>query len=1044
MQRPSLSDHDGTTWSTGALPIGAVGLDLRSPAAPSTLVELLNARFRDAKIERRNGHTGYRVVAGAPYMTGSHSDRWVYGHGGTAETWDADGTPRTYIPLQKHGRATFNFEGSDVVFTGDRLFTLRTDGFPSSGASILWNQGLSSGVAEKGIPAYLPSMTETPTPFGVEGEAEEHVTTGEVSTCLTTTLRVYAHTTSAGVGLQIYDRATGALLDATEILEVSHQIRVVNSAEMPVVLYKAESGNTLYEAHWTGSEWSTPSSVDTGVGEFDVAIDANGFHLAWISGGAVQVGQYLRGDATNATYPFGTVITGYAGVPLLVAIGVAPSHEVAFAIGTDADAVDVRAYTSAMLPITGAAWVSLPTGELANVTIVSRGLINDDYRYNWVVHAGRADADTGVLVTTYVHTSGSAGLGGTLYRANCALASRSFRVGEEVFAWLHSAYSATLFLLVGTLGSVVAGYADREEAMRVDYLIVATSERVRPLAYVQPDPLDPFAFTWARPYFDGLEYSHPGNARVGDMHFDAVPSIAHFGRSVYLSGSAVKNWDGESLEDAGFQDYPVVLNAVEVPADGDIVAGARQFRVYAVRYNARGERFQSAALTSSLVTTVDAAASITLTISTIPTGSTDVTFEVFRTTAGGTTFYFDGTVANVPTTPTVEYSSTISDGDLDDRVGDPHETGVAATDQLESWGPIGCTLLVAIGDRLYSAGGQVPAGCVQYSKLWAPNQGAGHDDINGVQTIDAEGGEITSIAAGPGATVVFERDRLYLLGGDGPNNYGIGAYAVPQMVTADGAITHLGTLNCQEGTLFWGVGGPRLLTRGFQVVNISEPVFPLSDTLTPSGARVDLARREVVWYTEGGTALLWNYAGGSRWARWSGLKIAGVSPEALLTTDCVVLHETPDVGDAGHAFTFKFATGNIRPEDILQGFTLLRMAGLVGEHRGPHTLRFRFYYDGSPLWSESLEWEPETATWLAAGDAVEDLTPAEVDALLPTDRSGGYGNNKRVRRQTCQYFRVEVSDISSDHPTFIPYALSFELGAKPGLGRGAVNTYTRG
>ena len=99
------------------------------------------------------------------------------------------------------------------------------------------------------------------------------------------------------------------------------------------------------------------------------------------------------------------------------------------------------------------------------------------------------------------------------------------------------------------------------------------------------------------------------------------------------------------------------------------------------------------------------------------------------------------------------------------------------------------------------------------------------------------------------------------------------------------------------------------------------------------------------------------------------------------------------------------------------------------------------FYDGSPMWSEEFTWEPATETWLTAESDVGDLTPAQADALTWNDHSGAYHTHKRLRRQTCDYFRVEVSDVNSDHATFTPHELVCELGRKPGLGRTAVNTF---
>ena len=68
--------------------------------------------------------------------------------------------------------------------------------------------------------------------------------------------------------------------------------------------------------------------------------------------------------------------------------------------------------------------------------------------------------------------------------------------------------------------------------------------------------------------------------------------------------------------------------------------------------------------------------------------------------------------------------------------------------------------------------------------------------------------------------------------------------------------------------------------------------------------------------------------------------------------------------------------------------------------------------------------------------------PVSVDSLNFEDRSGGYATHKRFRRQTCHYAAIEVSDVSSWKPTFTPFELDFEIGAKSGLGRTPAASFT--
>lgn len=1036
MQRSSQQDaSDGVNWQSIGIRLGVKGLDLREPAEPDSLTELLNARFVDDRTVRpRYGHTGSLVQDSSDFAplgdNYSVTDEWVYGHGVRVSSSNAAGWENAHHPIAGRGQLVFSYRDSNVVHTGDRLLVMQ-DG-PAVGASDYWSREVGGPILPQGIPAFLPLETDATPPSQVGGEY--------VETCLTSKYRAFVDN-GDGVSAWILDRATGAVIDHSDVSGTSAdpvETKVICSGDLVVVLWRDFTDRQLWMNWWTGASWTGGTIIQNDVKAFDVAVVPGGFHLLWFSEfgfGSLKIGKYLGATATDTPYPFGTTITAPDVPTGAIAVGVAPTGEIGIAfVG---DSLLGAQFSEAMVNLDD--WAPLgDTTATRGLTICSRGLRNQSGLYSWIVHFGSSDGYTQAMrfETSVDVVTGTK-------RWNSRLASKSWRVGDEVFCWLRAANAGTHYLVSGCGPQTVCGFADREEA------ITRTSHDVTyGIPHVMPDPNDEdgVLFTWVRPFNTGQTFGHPGNTRYGDMNFLPSTTAVQFGRSVYLSGSAVRNWDGIELGDAGFQDYPVISGTPTQGTGGDLtIGGTYYYRIYAVRYNARGERFESAAITSDVVTLTASNDKITLAISTLPdTNHDDVVFEVYRTESLGTTFYLDGTVANSLTAATVSYESSLDDDELISQVGDPHSAGVGQLSELESFGPLGCSMLAVSGDRLWGAGGQVTPGFVQFSKLHTDGYGAGFDDLAGFQEINTEGRDVTSLAPQNDATVIFERDRLYVISGIGPDNYGRGAFDIPNIELADGAITHVGTVGTQLGTLYWGQEGPRLLTLQFQVLNIAAPIRSFAEGLTPSGVNVALSREEVVWYTPAGDALLWNYLDGqSRWARWNGLKIAGCHDGVLVTVNGVLLTEDPDAaGDNGRGFAFVFRTGNLRGENILQGATLLRSVGIVGAYEGPHELRTRVFYNGSPLWTDEWTWSPEESTWLAPGDDFSALTPEQVDALKPLDKSGGYITNKRSSRANCHFFRVEVSNVWADGPSYVPHELSLELGVHGGLGRVPVGVFT--
>lgn len=1061
--RNSNQDTDGTVWATAGVRLGEYGMDLRRPSEPPALADLLNARFiNERTLNRRNGFDGQELRDGESFpVTTSGLDPlsggWVYGHG----QWVTDNAE--HYPIHLRGGATFNLGDEQVAWTGDRLLLPQSDGTSAIGSSDFWGRTSNNGpVHPRGIPAHLPLETDTYPPNTVHGDWVEG--------CATESLRVYVHIVSNAVVATVVDRASGAVLSTTTVTGTSTAPccpTVLESGGTVVLLFGDTTDHYLRFRYLTGTTWSNEDHLATDAVSYDVAaLPGTGFFVMWYTGSGLKIG-IVAGQGTSELIPFGTTLTTSSPVtgPVIAlgfcALGIALG--VAYQSGTSLVFDEFNTLLTQVATFTPrTSWT--PQG----LTVSARALV-----YNgtiapaeWVVHSGDTGGD--VQVVSYNSTFGATT---TFHRYNSDLISRSFTVGDEVFAWMRSRNSDSLYLLCGATHPYVSGSADRESGVTpkvpggsyiywpqrvlVDPLVPAavnttlsTGTSTFDLPSVSPLSTQITQYTrwtWTRQYSTG-DASRTGDALTGDLDFLPRLSVAVYGRSAYLSGSRVKNWDGAALLDAGWDDYPVVSGYAEATGGSLTVGGTYEWLCRAVRYNAQGERFESPTLVTPSRTLAGSNTKVTLTINPPPaTSADDFTIEVYRTESLGTAFYLEGVISGpFNGAATTTFVSTMADDTLITEKGDPHRAGLGQDSTLEDFAPIGCAFLRTIGDRLWGGGGQLPRGQVQFSKLKDIGFGAGFDDLAGYIQVDNEGGAVTSIADLNDAKVVFEADRIFAFGGEGPNNYGIGEFSTPQLKLAAGAVTDVGTTLCQLGVLYWSAGGPLLLTQGFQVENISSPVRPMTELLTPTGVQVDTARMEVVWYC-GRVAVLLNYMSGSpRWARWSTPDVAGASADRVITVDGRLLTENVDAaGDDTVPFSFMWRSGNIHPESLLQGFTLINRVGVLGEYQGPHQLRMRLFYDAAPLWIEESVWNALAGTWLTSGDDLSSLTPGAIDASLGgTDHSGGYATHKKVRRQNCHYVSVEVSDLSAQGPTYTPFELSVELGAKPGLGRTPAATFT--
>lgn len=890
-----------------------------------------------------------------------------------------------------------------------------------------------------GIPAFIPTQIDSPVQEAVGGSL--------VDTAINSTLRVVAYTNkvTSDVTISTYLRSSDYLLNTTvfSLGSVVVQLAARPCGRVPIVFWLRTDGVLEYTV-WNGNGWEPKVIISSAAIAMDACSAGSGCHLAWLEGG-IKLGQFVDGATSTDSYGFPTTLNIAADTvaPLQVALDVSPNGEIAVAWASashmsTAVLSDKAVKLSSTLLVVDA---TLTVGAEHGLTLAYRGLRNSAGHVPYVIYLALTGTSSNSTFAYEIESLSALLTNFPIVKRrqarfyNSQLASRAFRVGDEVFVWIHGTNTDTRCLLAGVTKAQRCAIADREEAA----VPVHMKTGLVNLPAVTVDPSDEHRLTWAR-MVDIAPYPIPGNARLGDMNFLPRLSTARFGRSAYIAGSLVRNWDGNELGDAGFHDYPRILAATPATISGVLPTGVYYIRVYAVRYNNKGERFQSVTVGSDAINVTGPTGSVDMLVKTIILSNhDDVQLEVYMTKAGLSTYYLNQVVSNNRDIDLVAFTITGNEA-----VGpvDPH--GPNAGQEIEEFGPTGCEIVVTAGDRLWATGGQVPRGTAVFSKLIEPNEGAGFDAIAGFVVLDASGGALTSLVGfGDSAIVGFELDKIFIINGAGPGNLvGDSGYPAPRLTIADGASTHWGTLALPVGIVFWGADGPRLLNLGDGVAQICEPVVKLTKTLTPTGVRVDLTRNEVVWYTETGDAVLWNYSGGnSRWAQWDNLPIAGVSSNYLVTTDGHLLKPASTPKDDGRRFEFKFGTGLIRPEKLLQDYTKIRRIGLAGEYLGPHRVRITVYFDGSPMWSERYTWEPSANTWLAAAETFDALTAAQIDALATTDKSGGYSTHHRTERQTCKFLRVVISDCGDSG--FVPWELSFELGQKPGMGRTSVNTFTK-
>ncbi len=1079
--QPTNQDVAGDDWALVQVPVGAAGVDLRDGRAlrpPTALRELNNAQFlSNAEIRKRNGHSADRVTANAPLPALPQeevTDRsWLFGWGdwspGNAD--QALSNEPILWPNATQLRGAFTLNDVLGVTTGDRILTRTEDEPRWAGGSRYW-RGASASV-ERGIPAYVPFVDADPVDIGsyriqaTDAVAGEHYEVVALAASGSPHITFQIKEASSGTHLTRAATVTGAN-------NFSNTLKMVHSAGAFVALWN-DTSNQLWFSFAAESDvrtWSTPAQWASGQ-RFDVeTISDDRFLVLWRDTNDLKIAYWRGGTRESSPAGVGTVLNP-DGETAVGVLGVAVHNNGTIcAVWESATGAHTRMYTAGGAAIDArlnldlnppssvtatALWHPYPSGgSPAQFTVYGTFQIGG---MDCVKSANRRN---GAIFARHTY-------------AWCRLSTRAFRIGCEPAVVMHSVpdtgtVQSSHHLVIGNgEGTIwpgrIAGCWSRGGAPAFFSSGDASLTSVRPLPG-QGYNIEPTTRRW----FGSVVSCRLTPSEITSLfpvvnRYDFLPPVrwAQFNNEVYFAGSAVQSFDGVDCVEAGFLTYPEVKSvaSANVVGGGLAVGDIRSYRVYAVHRNAFGEVTRSPALSFTASAVGGGHNSNNVTFTALPlTNRYGAWFEVYATEGSasgpGATFYLAsaGNAVFAPQnhftfTGTVVFNDFMSNAALISRPADPFTAPTGQAHEIENAAPPGCSVIASGRNRLFFAGGELPDGRIAHSKLRDPSTTAGWDDEAGY--IDVTTGAIVSIGAVGESLVVFTANEVLLVGGDGPDNRGFGAYQTAEVVAgAAGAAIHEGTALTELGLVYWSKAGPRLVSNSGGVVDISREVEPLAKELTASVvACVPVPRlREVRWYTSTGRALLWDHSPGSapRWATWSGLPAAGAvrKPDGLVAvalndlSGLVLLENEEPSTDGGRHYEYSWHTGEIGTGGPAQSNNEARRVAVIGDYRGPHTLRCWVHYDGSPMWRDNFTFDPEDQIavqgWGTGNGVWNTDDSAWIDPAMPSP-DGVYRYRRRLLQQPCGTVSFRFSDGGAPNDTVHISEVAVEMAAGPGATR---------
>jgi hypothetical protein len=363
--------------------------------------------------------------------------------------------------------------------------------------------------------------------------------------------------------------------------------------------------------------------------------------------------------------------------------------------------------------------------------------------------------------------------------------------------------------------------------------------------------------------------------------------------------------------------------------------------------------------------------------------------ELYRTTAGGTTYYKVNSTFNIYTTETNTIQDVVSDASLVSG-----ELLYTAGGVLASQPPPPMFAITQFDRRLWGISAE------DRSLLWFTSQFV--DGIAPVWNealtvrINDQFGDCTGLESMDDKLIIFKDNAVYYLPhGGGPNASGVGSYADPILAMSNEGMAEAdvqSTVVMPDGIMFRAGRGLALLSRGLVISYIGQPVQKyVTSAWVTAGALLYPDKTQVRFYSTGGTTLVYDYIA-KQWSVFTGQTASsavlwGGLPTFANATNGVLV-ENALYTENGAAITMKVTTPWIKMGGF-RGFGRLYELQGIGEYVAAHTLVVTTAYNDNPADTVVKSVAPGTNWDWACLDDRQKISTAKV-TLAETSSLAGF------------------------------------------------------
>jgi hypothetical protein len=507
------------------------------------------------------------------------------------------------------------------------------------------------------------------------------------------------------------------------------------------------------------------------------------------------------------------------------------------------------------------------------------------------------------------------------------------------------------------------------------------------------------------------------------------------GRTLYLPGGYLAQYDGERVVESGILIYPEGATASPNDGAGALTAGGvYSYHFYWERINTHGERQISSYAGAVTATAAGANPEMVLVCPTNPfTNDSNLVLAVYRTEAdpGPDAPYYrisslDPTVTtlfkkNAINADTVTITDTLADSAITSLELDYQNPGINGT-ELDNIPPPATPIVSAGQARVWTVDPEDRT-LIYHSKIRLIGDGV---SFNEALTIKAPqpGGDVTAVEVTEGGCLIFKQRAIYIVQGLGPDNLGNNPYPQPTLISRGiGCADARSLVRIPPGVMFRSEKGFYLLDNGYQLQQLV--AGPEDYDATTIAEAIDVAAQHQARFLLTGTGtLVYDYLIGE-WAIWPPLLGTSMvwwsSSQVQLETSSIEQQVAAQYQDNSSGYSLVVETAWIKLAGI-QDFGRLYKVQVLGEHIASngstaHSMRVRIAYDYTDTWIDDQTFTPSAAR------------PIRDEIRV----SSGY--------QKCTAFKVRIEDlaVTGDESNWKQgiklTALSAVIGVKRGLAR---------